>query len=53
MVVDCPMVITSIGDTLFQTRLEQEETLVTPVFCVVDTGSCFNINPKNVKGTQR
>ena len=28
MVVDCPKVITSIGDTLFQTRLDQELVII-------------------------
>ena len=39
LVVECPLAITSIGETLFQTR--KEELLVQPVFCIVDTGTCF------------
>ena len=39
MVVVCPIVITSIGDDLFQTR---PGIIAKPVFCTVDTGSCFS-----------
>ena len=35
--VDCPLVTTSIGETLFQAR--KEEYLVGSVFCIVDNGS--------------
>ena len=44
MVVDCPMVIVSIGDTLFQAR--NKEKLIKQVFCKVDTGSCTILVPK-------
>ena len=41
------LVIASIGEILFQTRPDQEEEaeeeyLVQPVFCIVDTGSCYD-----------
>ena len=39
MVVVCPIVITSIGDDLFHTR---PGIIAKPVFCTVDTGSCFS-----------
>ena len=42
MVVDCPMVITSIGDTLFQTRPGMRNwSRVKPIFCIIDTVSCL------------
>ena len=42
MGVDCPLVITFIVETLFQTR--KEESLAKPVFCIVDIGSCCRVN---------
>ena len=49
-----PLVITSKMKPFSRpNKTGKDEWMVHPVFCVVDTGSCFNKNPKNVKGTRR
>ena len=42
MIVDCPLVITSKVKPFSRLdKTRKEEWLVQPVFCIVDTGSCF------------
>ena len=53
LTVDCPIVITSIGDTLFPDQkrpgMRNDWSLVKPVFCIVHTGSCSIVDLKMVK----
>ena len=43
MVVDCPIVITSLGDTLFQTRIDQEWGIIgqASLLHILDIGFCW------------
>ena len=42
MVVDCPLVITSIVKIFFRSdKTRKKELMVQPVFCIVDAGSCY------------